>query len=416
MFTGPIRQTVYREDGTQVELEFMALQEPQPNYPSDYFAALGHKPPVTWYEVDENDVNTLRGSIVTCLSESKDINRHHLYAYLCYVGKRMNNTSENEWKSFGQIICPANGSISVKDIFHVENIQNVSVNQVAVGENISVNEDDDVWIVLSLFIIWNLDRMGNKPGSWIANQADAKLSEIVPRRFNINVYKFWGVHANWGRDPVLSKLVAGFDMYLNYFNQDKMAIVRFATEVSRFKDCLVLKDIDFVRGKLGLENNDQFFEWMIVEPLKREASRVNKPGEELDDPYSYSPYISDILQVRQSPYSASINSGLHVFVNMIGAALNIQKCSNRKMLEPVPIEHIMVNLACVIWAFGSHSSTNPDLPPITRSGSEFEHWFINHNCLIPYEVALYTAGKFRANTCSRPNTIAAFGKNWYSAL
>ncbi|XP_053205483.1 uncharacterized protein LOC128389868 [Panonychus citri] len=267
-----------------------------PDYPSDYFGSRGTKPPVTWYQVDESQVNTLRGSIVTCLSEGKPINTHHLYAYLCSVGQRMSNTSEREWVSFGQVICSANSSASVKDIFHVEKTENISMDDVIVGENITVDESDDIWIVLALFIIWNLDRMGNKPGSWIANQADAKLSERVPRKFVINVYKLWGIHRNWGRDYILSKLVAAFDMYLNYFNQDEMSIVRFATEVSRYKDCLVLKDIDFVRGKLGLESNEQFYDWMFVPPLKMEANRVRKPGQELDNPFSYSFYLSDLLR------------------------------------------------------------------------------------------------------------------------
>lgn len=77
-------------------------------------------------------------------------------------------------------------------------------------------------------------------------------------------------------------------------------------------------------------------------------------GQEMEIPYSYSPYLSGLGIVDKSPYSASLNSGLHVFTHLIGCAIPLMRSVNAIFLQPVGWHGIIDNAILFIYA---HSCT-----------------------------------------------------------
>lgn len=63
-------------------------------------------------------------------------------------------------------------------------------------------------------------------------------------------------------------------------------------------------------------------------------------GQEMEIPYSYSPYLSGFGLVDKSPYSASINAGFHVFTHLIGCAIPLIRSVNAIFLPPIGLHAI----------------------------------------------------------------------------
>lgn len=88
--------------------------------------------------------------------------------------------------------------------------------------------------------------------------------------------------------------------------------------------------------------------------LRVDLTRMLVSGQEMEIPYSYSPYLSGFGLVDKNPYSASINAGFHVFTHLIGCAIPLIRSVNAIFLPPIGLHSIIDNAILYIYA---HSCT-----------------------------------------------------------
>lgn len=118
-------------------------------------------------------------------------------------------------------------------------------------------------------------------------------------------------------DPEFVKLACGIDMFFAVFPHHPRAKLRFGTLIMSHKDCTGLSAI--TSGcELMNHTTKVFARWLMTPVLRADLNRMTVPGQDICVPYSYSPYLSGLGIVDKSPYSASLNSGLHMFTQMVG--------------------------------------------------------------------------------------------------
>lgn len=155
-------------------------------------------------------------------------------------------------------------------------------------------------------------------------------------------------------DPEFIKLVCGIDMFFSLFPHHPRAKLRFGTLIMSHKDCTGLSAI--TSGcELMNHTTKVFSRWLMTPVLRADMNRMTVPGQEICIPYSYSPYLSGLGIVDKSPYSASLNCGLHMFTHMIGCAIPLARSVNAIYFQPSGLQSIIDNAILFIYA---HSCTS----------------------------------------------------------
>ncbi|XP_021698129.1 uncharacterized protein LOC110676031 [Aedes aegypti] len=155
-------------------------------------------------------------------------------------------------------------------------------------------------------------------------------------------------------DPEFIKLVCGIDMFFSVFPHHPRAKLRFGTLIMSHKDCTGLSAI--TSGcELMNYTTKVFSRWLMTPVLRADMNRMTVPGQEICIPYSYSPYLSGLGIVDKSPYSASLNCGLHMFTHMIGCAIPLARSVNAIYFQPSGLQSIIDNAILFIYA---HSCTS----------------------------------------------------------
>jgi Rhabdovirus nucleocapsid protein len=73
-------------------------------------------------------------------------------------------------------------------------------------------------------------------------------------------------------------------------------------------------------------------QWMYVGGVANDFERLMKDDEEVDQEYSYMPYLSDMGLSKRSPYSCTINAELHTWANMVCALNGLVRAINARRI------------------------------------------------------------------------------------
>lgn len=134
------------------------------------------------------------------------------------------------------------------------------------------------------------------------------------------------------------------------------AKLRFGTLIMSHKDCTGLSAI--TSGcELMNHTTKVFSRWLMTPVLRADMNRMTVPGQQICIPYSYSPYLSGLGIVDKSPYSASLNCGLHMFTHMIGCAVPMARSVNAIYFQPSGLQSIIDNAILFIYAHSCTSSS-----------------------------------------------------------
>lgn len=149
------------------------------------------------------------------------------------------------------------------------------------------------------------------------------------------------------------KLVCAIDMFFSMFPKHEHSKLRFGTLMTAYRDCTGLAAIT-AGCDLMRQTTRVFSRWLMTPVLRIDLTRMLVAGQEMELPYSYSPYLSGLGIVDKSPYSASLNAGIHVFTHLIGCAIPLVRSINAIFLQPVGLHGIIDNAILFIYA---HSCT-----------------------------------------------------------
>lgn len=108
-----------------------------------------------------------------------------------------------------------------------------------------------------------------------------------------------------------------------------------------------------------LKTTAGFSRWLLTPALRCDFYRLNIPCQEVSRPYSYMPYMMALKLAERSPYSASANPTLHLFVHLIGCAYHIKRSLNALFVDPQGVKSILSNVFLFVYA---HERTR-DLDP-----------------------------------------------------
>ncbi|EAT45713.1 AAEL003033-PA [Aedes aegypti] len=162
----------------------------------------------------------------------------------------------------------------------------------------------------------------------------ATLEEFAGMRINDSPGTFALQHAAWNQNTIFLRLSAALDMFLFKFKDHEHSKLRFSTVTCRFGDCAGIGDLRFILKILGL-NLTEFSQWIWTASTADDLKRLLRPNEEIDKRDSFTPYIASMRLCSKSPYSATANPNLHIFVHAIGCANLRARSINSRMARVI---------------------------------------------------------------------------------
>lgn len=143
--------------------------------------------------------------------------------------------------------------------------------------------------------------------------------ELHGQKVGDNYTPFALTHCSWEQNTHYMRMAAVLDMFLSRFPEHIYSKVRFFTVSTRYRDCAALGDLRFVTKILGL-SLQELAQWIWCPEIADDIERILKPGEEIDNRASYTPYLASMRLSNKSPYSATVNCSFNLFVLAIGCA------------------------------------------------------------------------------------------------
>ncbi|UNP42107.1 nucleoprotein [Porcine ephemerovirus 1] len=393
-------------------------------FPLDYFKRNNHTKPnlrIPQKELGLQDVRELvRGGL-----NRNDLNVKHAMRYLYLVLSKVVETADDDWDSFGIKLVRKGCQMTPWDLFNIVEDKDKLVD--GIKDNKAV-EDDDKWMCLAIVATYRLGRTNNQAhkNNLIVkiNQQLVGMNRDAPPMIDLPAQQ-----AAWVANADFNKMIAGIDMFFNKFKTNEWAFLRFGTIPARYKDCAALMSIGHLCDVTGLDLED-VLDWIFVGTIATEIVNMMTEGNEVDNPYSYMPYMMELGLSMKSPYSSSMAPGLYTLVHMVGCLLYSDRSKNARMISDRNLVNIKMNaevLAFVrakkgdlVKAFVKENEKNRlekdsdnieptelDLTSLPSSHDPMD-WFaylesVDFN--LPDEIKLHTKSESRKITNTRAGTI-----------
>uniref|UniRef100_A0A8D8AWN7 Nucleoprotein n=1 Tax=Culex pipiens TaxID=7175 RepID=A0A8D8AWN7_CULPI len=255
-----------------------------------------------------------------------DLQRPEIDLVLLYLRKLAESMKspplDTDWESFGSLIGKARESISPLNLVSV--VDRPTEVPMLTG---NATEKDDNWMLILLAALYRLSPVLNEGyRKSLFRTLGSKLREAGLANTRL-LETFYGATRGVWNDSEFVKLVAILDMYFVRFPDHQLSGARIGTGESRYKECTALKSLLDFSEQIGKSIAD-IGEWLWISVLHDEFKVITKPGQELDNPFSYTPYLKDLRLVGRSAYSAANNPNMHLFIHAIGSALGVQRSKN----------------------------------------------------------------------------------------
>ena len=282
--------------------------------------------------LSQKDLVNTTFKIVNELKEESDL----FLELLISLFSTIEEVLDEEWKSFGIVIGKRGDTITPLSLLQLKEVENPVAGSSVVGKQGFDTVSQVGWELISMYRIImirdNIDQVYTKS----IKESVKSVFRGSPFSVNINPFiAYGGVRGVIQDRSDYMMLVAALDMFMSRFHLHKYAPSRVATINSRDKGCTTLQSLQYVDIQLNLRVAE-FVLYIYDSKVRTETINVLKAGEELGMPHSYSRYLVDFRLVIKSPYSASANSNLHHWCQMVGAIEGVERCGAARMLRGIP--------------------------------------------------------------------------------
>lgn len=225
------------------------------------------------------------------------INDVKIFLYIYFKGREVDATEA--WTSFKVKICETSHKVTPMSLVKAEDAQTTG------SENVSGNatEKDDLWMALYLCTIYRVSYIQYEDHrNVILGRLEDQLKTMIEDFGNFDIHRseIYSKYKHFVNDSEYVKLIACCDMFYYKFKTAPEAILRLGTLSSRFKDCASLLTFRHLGEVMGYTDPDEILDWIFVKSLAEKVDRMMKGTEELDNQYSYLPYLSDLQLTTQS--------------------------------------------------------------------------------------------------------------------
>ncbi|AJR28403.1 nucleoprotein [Klamath virus] len=318
-------------------------------YPSEFFERARVKPQFQYVQVS-NTLEDLR-QMVAGMIQVSELDLEVCKAYLIAVLLTQEEVLQNDWVSFGVIIGKRGDKVNPFCMVQMapEGLPRVLDSQ---QKSSQVNAADDLWMCMYLLCFYRLGKITNKTYlSTILDRMNSMLlgyrKDVAPLSANLQAIEAWH------NDSGYCKIVACVDMFYSMFKKSPMAAIRVGTIPARYRDCAALTAMAHFSKLLG-QDLAKCLEWSFVGRVSDEIEALLQPGQELDNPFSYTPYMMELGLSRASPYSTVRNPCWHLFCHSIGALMQSTRSINARHLEAADQSNILANAELVVYVFETH--------------------------------------------------------------
>lgn len=186
--------------------------------------------------------------------------------------------------------------------------------------------------------------------------AGSKIPQMAMGRWNATV-----------NDPNYLILISMIDMYLNRHPSHECAALRVATIPTRLHGFSTYQDLRHLTELLSVKL-DMALRFIYSDKIGKEVDQLIKTGEEVEDRFSYTPYLVKMGCIQSSPYSSNNNQYFSCWVHAIGCMMGNSRSCNAKKLDKVSPLTIFHHAAVV--AYYMKDGDDPTVQFVDESGTD----------------------------------------------
>lgn len=237
----------------------------------------------------------------------------------------------------------------------------------------------------------------------------------------------------WAADANFCRIVACVDMFYNRFKKSIQSNIRFGTIASRFKDCAALATMSHLIKISGLTDIDVCL-WIMLNDIRKEFKQMMMPGNEIDNPESYMPYLADFGISTKSPYSTVRNPCFHFWGQLTALMLRASRSKNARVPQDIPISDITIAAWLFAYAVGrtadlkiqfvrSGAPDPPNLkvqvegpePPASKDPIEWLAWYVDHGKIPTVDMKKFGRSIVASLTELRAGTVGKYAKSYFDS-
>lgn len=337
------------------------------SYPLEWFGKNKWVKPTLTVPIvtDKTSAIGMMGRMISAIDGTEPISSETIRCFLYKIMSREKNKLGLDWVTMGVVIGTNGSVISPFDLVNLKKVPGPEQEDVSAAT--ATDHTKDFYSFATL--ITGTFRICSASNASYQTNLTAQLTRILegtPFKSKIEGAKISMVDAF--NDDELVKLFAVLDMYFNMFPKSLYAKVRVGTIILSYKDCSALSSAAH-GASIMLKTTAGFSRWLLTPALRCDFYRLNIPCQEVSRPYSYMPYMMALKLAERSPYSASANPTLHLFVHLIGCAYHIKRSLNALYVDPKGVKSILSNVFLFVYA---HERTR-DLDPQYYATEECEN-------------------------------------------
>lgn len=320
-------------DGKVTAMEIIDLDAAKNTaYPSEYFTQNPHKPVV---RVVDRGANTMTGTMNAALFGTRDVQPSVVVAFMHQALKKWKTVEiTSEWKSHGLTISPV-GESAVTDLYTVKPVQPIVGIEVDTMDMTQTNQDNFYlyWACSASRIHASEMSKAEEYKSNILTKMIARGNETIFSGFQAPLMAMgrWNTTIN---DPNYLTLISMIDMYLNRHPGHECAALRVATIPTRLHGFSAYQDLHHITELLSVKL-DVALRFIYADAVGKEVTQLIKSGEEVENRFSYTPYLVKMNCIQSSPYSSNNNQHFSCWVHTIGCMMGNSRSCNAKKLDKV---------------------------------------------------------------------------------
>ncbi|APG78711.1 putative nucleoprotein [Hubei dimarhabdovirus virus 3] len=324
-------------------------REASPQFPADAFRA---KPTVVLYSVEKADVHKYYHTVMASFREKlvhPKMLATFLHLSMMTYQVELTATLPTAWTSFS--IPLTDGSLNTSPL-HLYTATAVGT-PTLVESTVPATEKAIKALVMVVVGFIRYSLMIENLGDYRRN-FNTRLTEMVKSidpDFPADVSSYSGIRGMNNFFPDLGLVAAALDMYTVRVPQSEWRIFNMGTLVLRNMSAAALVAVTYMREIMNsTESNHYYHSWIWVQSAADEYAKMMRSGQEINNLYSYAPYLMTLGKAVKSPYSATVNSNLFTFIHVIGASLGLPRSINSRQLDHINLNELIINAQFYVFA------------------------------------------------------------------